>query len=300
MHPGKKKKNIISASRRTDIPAFYGDWLLHRIKEGFCKVKNPFNYHQESHVSLLLEDVTAFIFWTRNPNPFLHNLENILALGYKAGFFVTLNNYPAELEINNPDYSDVISGIFRLNKLLGEEKIVWRYDPIIISNKTDMNWHLSNFSMIAEKLSGLTNRCITSFADFYRKTSKNLRNLEKSGWQFKPEPEANQNTAEFLIEMQKIAENNGIILESCCEESDLFEKTRIIKNGCINKDFVSQIIEKNYEGQRHKGQRPSCQCLKSVDIGAYDTCKHGCLYCYATRSHEKAASYSLNNFNEKL
>src|SRR4030042_4778791 len=178
---------IISASRRTDIPAFYSDWFINRIRAGWCFVPNPVNYHQLSFVPLIPEEVAAIVFWSKNPEPLIKHLDDLDRQGYRYYFQFTLNDYPIELEPALPPANVRIETFKQLSERLGSLRVIWRYDPIIISNQTPITYHLKKFSQISESLKGYTNRVMVSFVDYYRKTDSRLEKLHNFGFEFEKE-----------------------------------------------------------------------------------------------------------------
>ena len=198
---------IISASRRTDIPAFYSDWFMNRIREGYYMKVNPFNRHQTKRVSLLREDVDAICFWTKNSKPMNSSIPDLVNMGYNVLFQYTLNDYPKDIEPGMPKLGSRIDEFRFLSDLIGPEKVIWRYDPIVLSNKTNVDFHIERFTYIAEQLSGYTNRAIISFQDFYKKIKGRLANLEKEeGYLFEDwlEP-ANQSNLDTLATVVQYA-----------------------------------------------------------------------------------------------
>lgn len=294
----KTESHIISASRRTDIPAYYQEWFINRLKAGFCLVQNPFNAKQISRVSLLPENVTAFVFWTRNPQPFYKAIECLDSTGFKYGFLFTINGYPPELEPNGLCRSSAIEAFRQLSAKIGKHRMCWRYDPIIFSQKLDYYWHLKNFTEIACKLKGATERCIISFIDYYRKTIKNLSSVKEH--EFMANPCSFAETGAFLNEIAKIANRNGLRVSACCETSELFKIAGISFEGCLSKEWIESVTGHKTDISKHKGQRKECLCLFSKDIGSYDTCMSGCRYCYATNNHQAVKMREHFSSGEKL
>jgi len=163
---------IISASRRTDIPAFYSEWFINRIRAGWCFVPNPLNYDQLAYVSLKPEDVDAIVFWSKNPAPIISHLNELDTMGFRYYFQFTLNAYPKVLEPRIPEFSKRIRTFRELGSKLGPMRVIWRYDPIIISNHTPIDFHIAAFSKIATSVKGSTHRVMISFADYYNKTER--------------------------------------------------------------------------------------------------------------------------------
>jgi DNA repair photolyase len=271
---------IISASRRTDIPAFYSRWLVKRLQEGFADVVNPFNTSQTKRVNLLPDAVDAIVFWTRFPAQLLRYLPQIDNSGYRYYFLFTITGYPAEIEPNLPPRGRAIEIFRKLSDKIGRERVIWRYDPIILSSVTDSEYHFRNFEFIARNLEGSTEKVIISFLDFYKKTEKRLQLLSKiSGIQW----ERSLPETAFLESLNQIAQSRGMVMRSCAEEDDL-SATGISPGRCIDYDLINRVCSKTPRYQKDSSQRKACRCGKSIDIGAYNTCGFRCAYCYATAS----------------
>lgn len=283
---------IISASRRTDIPAFYAEWFMRRIEAGYCTVVNPFNSKQVSRVSLLPADVDVIIFWTRNAKPLLPYLPLLDAKKLAYYFQYTITGYPKVLEQNVPSLDEAIDTFKRLSAQIGAERVIWRYDPICLTNITDCAWHLRQFRLISEALRGQTKRVVISIVDNYRKAEQNFRQLAKQGIAVETVDIAE--IGPLLKEVADIAAKNNMEIYSCAEVLDLTPYG--IKPGkCIDDEYISQIFGISVSSQKDKGQRPGCGCVQSKDIGAYDTCLHGCAYCYASTMRMAAKNYKLHD-----
>lgn len=279
---------IISASRRTDIPAFYHKWFMNRIRAGYCTVPNPFNRKQVSRINLTPEDVEVIVFWTRNPKPLLSSLAELDELGYKYYFQFTLMNNPSFIETNKVSLSVAIKTFQELANLIGSEKVIWRYDPIVFSEDTNVDFHLQEYSDIAEQLSGYTDRCVISFVDRYGKNKGRLQKIEIekdiSFYNFEDIPEV---SSDFLPSIGEIASQHKMQLFSCAEPYDL--KSYGINHGkCIDDGYIKEVFGIEVGHKKDSGQREACGCVKSRDIGMYDSCLFGCQYCYATTSFDKA------------
>ncbi len=278
---------IISASRRTDLPAFFGDWFINRLRAGFCKARNPFNPQQVSRLELTPEAVDAFVFWTRDPRPFSHALDELDSRRYPYVFLVTITGYPRELETATPDLETATNAVRELARRIGRERIAWRYDPILISNRTDASWHLENLRRLGERIAPHVDHAIISLTDFYRKTGRHLKKLEESGWVFQREPENEPAFAGFVQKVADIGDRCQLRLQTCCESSPVFEQSGILHGACIDTSWLNRALWLHLDtGRRDRGQRPNCACAPSKDLGSSNTCRHGCLYCYATRSHD--------------
>ena len=275
---------IISASRRTDIPAFYFDWFCHRLREGFVDVVNPFNRKQVSRISLKPDIVDCIVFWTKDPAPMLSNLQELSDYPYYVQ--ISLTPYERDIEVNIRPKTDIIKTIQELSLKLGKTRVVWRYDPILLNENYTIKKHMEWFEKTLTKLADYVGRCIISFVDIYAKNKKNGFNLGELSVE-----EMN----ELAAGLSQIAVDSGITLQTCSEEIDL-DRYGISHGACIDKELIERIIGKPLCVSKAKNQRPLCNCIESFDIGAYDTCIHGCRYCYANASMGMAKSgYSAHD-----
>ena len=209
---------IISASRRTDIPAFYCEWFMNRLQQGYCLVPNPFNPRQVARISLVPESVDAIVFWSKNPAPMLPVLSEVEDMGYRFYFLFTVNDYPQALEPGLPPLAERISTFIELSQRIGPGRVIWRYDPIILSNKTDASYHRRAFESLCQNLAGRTQRVITSIITLYRKTLRNLAPLEKQGYTFHKDPRSNPETEALLSHMAMCAAEQGMDISACAEK----------------------------------------------------------------------------------
>ena len=262
---------IISASRRTDIPAFYSDWFLNRIKEGFVLVRNPMNFRQVSQVNLSPDVVDCIVFWTKNPKPMINRLSQLA--GYNYYFQFTLTPYDNTIETNVPDKKCLIKTFQELSARIGRDKVIWRYDPILLTNKFDVKHHVKWVEFLANELNGHTKKCVVSFIDMYKKTERNLKGIDLV-------PMSEELMKEVAHHLSLISKRYNLQLEACCEDIDLTQYG-IEPGKCIDDELISKIIGKKLDIKKDPNQRLSCGCVQSIDIGAYNTCQHRCLYCYA-------------------
>lgn len=265
---------IISASRRTDIPAFFSKWFLRRIGEGFLCVRNPMNAHQVSRIDISPDVADAIVFWSKNPQPLLPHLEQLRQYTYYFQF--TLNGYGWEIEKNIPSLNERIETFRTLSKLIGRERVIWRYDPIFLNERFSLSWHHECFSYIAEQLQGYTDRCVMSFVDLYPRIGKNIQGLDIA------EPEA-QLVYALADSFAKVAKARSLRLFTCAELIDL-ASYGIEHSHCIDAELISEFLGEKLNVQKDKMQRAVCGCVSSIDVGAYNTCRHGCAYCYANHS----------------
>ncbi len=275
---------IISASRRTDIPAFFGDWFKEKIQEGFFLSKNPFNPNQIKKVSLAPEDVDIFAFWTKNPEPFIKNLKYLDENNFKYFFLFTLNSYPKFLEPEIPSFEKRVETFLNLSQITGFEKIIWRYDPIILSSETPMEFHLKQIDTISSLLKGSTTKVKISFVEMYKKVIRRFNKIEISEniKFYDPAKEKKKEIHSFLKEILKITKKNNIEPLSCSDNSGL-TKNIIPAGSCIDGDLIKRILNSSKEFPGDKNQRGNCLCSKAVDMGSYNTCSFKCSYCYANR-----------------
>jgi len=267
---------IISASRRTDIPAFYSDWFINRVKENYVLVRNPMNSHAISRVVLTSDLVECIVFWTKNPQPMLNKLPILDRMGFRYYFQFTLTSYDQEIEENVPKKTDLLPIFIRLSETIGTERVIWRYDPIFFTPKIDENYHVKYFDFLAKTLSKYTIKCVVSFLDMYKKTERNIVQLRAES----PNEPQMQSLGRKL---SQIARSYDLILESCSEEIDLSD-AGVNPGKCIDDCLVSQLLGKELDVKKDSYQRKVCGCVASIDIGTYNTCKHGCRYCYANSS----------------
>ena len=277
-------RRIISVSRRTDIPAFYGDWFINRLKDGFVGYVNPFG-GQKYIVSLNPDDVVCFVFWSKNYEPFIKKLNIIENMGYKFYFNYTITGLPNIFECNLTDKEIAIDALKKLSDIYSPKHISWRYDPIIISDITDYDFHIKNFENIASELEGYVERCYFSYAIQYGKVKRNFDKFQRENGVKIADPNDNSKI-KLANELAEIAEQYGIEMLSCCGDYLLGQKIK--KAHCVDGKLIEELFYKDGLKYREKPTRKECGCTDSTDIGAYDTCPHGCIYCYANMNKEKA------------
>jgi DNA repair photolyase len=280
-------RKIISASRRSDIPAFYSRWFLRRVEEGFSEWVNPFG-GQVGRVSLRPEDCLAIVCWTRNPSPLLPALAELRRAGHFFYFHFTITRYPRELESHAPPLETAVRVFRKLAETLGPEAVIWRYDPIVLSSLTPAEFHLARFEALARELRGATRRAYVSFVVNYGKTKKNFAALTKELGIAFHDPELAEKK-ELALRLRDIAARHEMKLHACCNDEIVGDG--IEKGHCVDLEIVKRIRpdgESISEDLKRRPTREQCGCTESVDIGAYDTCIFGCRYCYATRNREAA------------
>jgi hypothetical protein len=277
---------IISASYKTDIPAFYGEWFEKRLEAGYCMVANPYNRRQVRRVSLLLEDVDGFVFWTKNLGPFMGRLERVAQFGRPFTVQYTITGYPRDLERTVVDADRSVRHLRTVAERYGSKAAVWRYDPILFSSLTPAEYHLDNFERLAGALEGATDEVVISFATIYKKTARNLdQAARKFGFTWEDPPdEVKLDLAARLAEMAKA---HGMRLSVCSQRKYVVSGAQAAR--CVDARRLASMGGRPIRA-RLKGNRPDCGCYASADIGEYDTCPHGCVYCYAVLNQDLALS----------
>ncbi len=282
---------IISASYRTDIPAFYGKWFLNRLREGYCKTVNPYN-RRVSLIDLSKGSVDGIVFWTRNPLSFLEGFHVVRRMGYPFYLQFTITGYPGLLDKHVPDWEDSVILFEKIYRKYGPHSVVWRYDPILFSSLLDKDLHIRNFSRISRSLEGLTSEVVVSFTRFYRKTIQKMNRLSaEGGIRFYDPPDDIKKS--FVSRLADMARSRGMSLSLCGQRSLLSEGVADAR--CIDPFRLSKVAEKTLPLPPERSHRPgsSCGCYAARDVGEYETCLHGCLYCYAVKNEVTA----LNNFH---
>ncbi len=283
---------IVSASRRSDLPAFYSKWLFERLAAGFALACNPMNPNQVRRVDLLPEAVDALVIWTKNPLPIMDGLERLKP--YTCCFQFTITGYGADIEPRVPDKSALLIPAFiALAKEFGRGSVVWRYDPVFIGGKYTREYHAKRFMEIAGSLAGYAGRCVISFMDIYRCNAAFARQMGIG--ELSPD-----DMADIASGFVKTAAGFGMEVFACCESG--LEAAGVKGAGCIDIQLLSGLAGREIAAPRDKNQRKGCGCAASVDIGAYDTCTAGCGYCYATHSAARAAAYAVSHaiYSERL
>ena len=310
---------IISASRSTDIPAFYAKWFFHRLEEGYCVWYNPFN-RKPTYVSF--DKCKVIVFWTKNPEPIIPFLPELDKRGIHYYFQVTLNDYEQEgFEPCVPKLSHRIEVFKELSRLIGRERVIWRFDPLIIMPNLSVRQLMAKVWHVGNQIKGFTNKLVFSFVDVmgYRKVQNNL--VKETKFYNKDTVDSAEFTlsqmnevAEDLMKMREAWNSQGwnIKLATCAEKINL-DKYGIEHNRCIDGELIEQLwpedkelmyylhtgklpepnlfgdtleIPTKYKNLKDKGQRKTCGCMISKDIGMYNTCRHLCVYCYANTSKE--------------
>lgn len=272
---------IISASYKTDIPTFYGQWFINRLRAGYCKLLNPFN----KRVSVVdFTEADAFVFWTKNLGPFIEHLPEVWERGYPFVVQYTITGYPHSLERAVVRPEDAVRHMHDLRERYGRRVGVWRYDTILATSLTPYSWHVDNFRSLASEMAGATDEVVVSFAQMYRKTERNLEAAARDhGFEW-TDPEHDEKQ-ELALDLADIALAYGLRLTMCGQRELL--TPGILDARCIDAERLSEVAGHPIRAKL-EGHRKECGCYASKDIGAYETCPHGCVYCYAVTDTHKA------------
>lgn len=283
---------ILSVSRRTDIPAFYSEWFMERLRQKYVLVRNPFNIHSISRIPLSPENVDAIVFWTKNSKPIHKYLDEIDELGYKYYFQYTITPYKNDLEEKVQDKKEIVETFKKLSEKIGSEKVILRYDPVILSDNYTIDFHKKAFARLCDLLAPYTEKIIFSFLDDYKKISKNIKQLN-----------IKEISAEEMCIMAEYfadtAKKYNLKIESCAEQIDL-GRFGINHGKCIDDELIEKITGYKISAGKDN-QRNACGCVKCIDIGEYNTCMHKCLYCYANINKDAAfKDYKLHDKKSPL
>lgn len=277
---------ILNTGLRTDIPGFFSEWFYNRIDDGFVYVRSPYAKNQIYSYKLDPALIDCIIFCTKNPQPMFENLEKIDK--FNQYWHITITPYEKDIEPNVPPVDDVLESFKYLSKKLGKENVTLRYDPIFINEKYTLEKHIESFEYMLNSLSGYTTEAIISFIDLYEKTKRNF-------------PKAREVTKDERLKIGKefaqIGNENNIRIKTCVEGTEL-DKFGIDSSGCMTKEVIERAINKNLNIPKQKARNGECYCLLNNDIGEYNTCNHGCLYCYAN-SNKKLVKRNLKLHDPK-
>lgn len=280
---------IVSASYRTDIPAFYGDWFRRRLENGFVCVPNPCNPRQVSTIPLTTDTVDGFVFWTRNVIPFLPVLDEVAARGYPFVVHHTILGYPRAIDRAVVAPEKAVEAMHEIRARFGPKVAVWRYDPVLFTSLTPPDWHTASFDRLAETLKGATDECVVSIAQIYRKTARNMaRAADAHGFSWHDPDDVQKRTV--LMGFSELARKRGLRLSLCGQphlRDHRLAAAGVGEAACIDVARMSAVAGRPLKALA-KPHRKTCACAASRDIGSYDTCPHGCAYCYAVRDPDSA------------
>ncbi len=304
---------VISASRATDLPAFFSEWFMNRLKQGYSLWRNPFNAKQEQWISF--KKCRVFVFWSKNPEPLMPRLPEIRERGYEFYFQYKINGYEKGLEPCVPPLERRVDQFRRLSDEFGKERVIWRFDPIVLGGSLAIENTLERLRSLAEQLAPYTEKLVFSFVDWYRKTERELKKVDPG---FRPPNNKEmERLAQGIVEINNELKN-PLKLATCAETLDLCS-LGIEHNRCVDPELLHRLcpdcaefknwFKKNGRGnmlrgsllnpsssapqtKKDSGQRPGCNCAPSKDIDGYNTCRHRCIYCYACEGQNKK-SYTL-------
>ena len=281
---------ILNTGGRTDTVQYYSEWLFNRFKEGFVYSRNPLFPNKVIKYELLPEKIDCVVFCSKNYEPVLENLHEITDR-FNTYFHYTITAYGKDVEPGVPSIDKSIETLFKLEKIVGKNKISWRYDPILLTEKYTVKYHLKTFENMAERLAGHIDRCIFSFVEMYKKLKYNMPEII-------PMTGNDKNT--LAKGLGEIAKKYNIVIQTCGTNGS-YEQYGINQSGCMTLDILGRANNIKFRNLKHKGMRPGCHCIESRDIGAYDTCLNGCKYCYANIRPDKAIeNFKLHDKNSPL
>lgn len=268
---------IINTGGRTDTVQYYTDWLLNRFSEGYVLTRNPLFPNKVNRYELNPDKVDCVVFCSKNYKPILPRLHEITDRFYTYLHY-TITAYGKDIEPGVPSVEESIQTLIELSKLVGKQRVAWRYDPVLLTKKYTVSRHIETFDKMANMLAPYIDRCIFSFVEMYKKVEINMPELI---------PLSAQDMDELAQGLGSIAEKNGIYLQTCGTNGD-YTRYGIQASGCMTLDILGKANDILFKNLKHKGMRQGCHCIESRDIGAYDTCLNGCKYCYANKNPHKA------------
>ena len=267
---------ILFASGRTDIPAFYSNWFINRVKAGFVDVRNPFNQKLVSRI--YFSDVDLIMFCSKNPLPMINKLD---ILKVPVLFHVTITPYGKDVEPNIPDKRLIIEGVKKLSLVLGIDNVVVRYDPIFLSDKYNVDYHIKAFDKLCKNLNGYVNKIIVSFMDEYKNVRSNKNILKYRAF-------TREDYKKIGEAFSKSAMDNGMSVQTCFEDEDLTEYG-FVKGECLSHELAYILTGKKFKSSNVRKEK-KCECVQMVDIGDYNSCMHMCKYCYANYDEKMVSS----------
>ncbi len=276
---------IINTGGRSDIVQYYSKWLLQRFKEGYVLLRNPLFTNKVTRYELTSDKVDCVIFCSKNYQPILARLNEITD-HFNTYFYYTITAYGKDIEPKVPTIDQSIKTLIELSTLVGKKRVAWRYDPVLLTKKYTIDYHLKTFEQMAKQLAPYIDRCIFSFVEMYKKLQTNMPELI---------PLSKQDMDILARGLGTIAKKYNIYLQTCGTDEDYLHYG-IFSSGCIKLDIIAKANDIEFKNLKHKGMRKGCHCMESRDIGAYDTCLNGCKYCYANNNLAKVKqNYQLHD-----
>ena len=281
---------IINTGSRTDTVQYYTEWLLKRFEEGFVYSRNPLFPDKVTKYELNPDVVDCIIFCSKNYEPILPYIKGITEK-FNTYFHYTITAYDKDIEPNVPDIEKSIETLIKLSELVGQQRIAWRYDPILLTEKYTKILHYKTFNHIAEKISPYIDRCIFSFVEMYKKLETNMPEIILL---------TPKDKTEIARNIGAIAKKHNMIIQTCATDEN-YEQYGILTSGCLTADILGRANNVKFKKLKHSGNRKNCNCMESRNIGDYDTCPNGCKYCYANQNPQIAKlNYEKHNPNSPL
>ena len=281
---------ILNTGARTDTVQYYSEWLLNRFAEGYVLTRNPLFPNKVTRYELSPDKVDLVMFCSKNYAPILPRLKEITDK-YRTYFHYTITAYGRDVEPNVPDIDTSINTLIKLSSIVGKERIAWRYDPVLLTEKYTVEKHFETFEYMANQLAPYIDRCIFSFVEMYKKLQRNMPELI-------PLTEADK--LRLAERLGAIASKYGIRIQTCGTNGD-YTKYGINASGCATLEILGKANSCEFKDIKHKGLRDGCHCIESRDVGAYDTCPNGCRYCYANNDMARVReNYKKHNLRSPL
>lgn len=281
---------ILNTGARTDTVQYYSEWLLERFRQGFVYARNPLFPNKVTRYELSPDKIDLVLFCSKNYTPILPRLHEITDK-YRTYFHYTITAYGRDVEPNVPSIDDGIKTLIELSRQAGKQRVAWRYDPVLLTEKYTIEAHAKTFEYMAERLAPHIDRCIFSFVEMYKKLKTNMPEII-------PLTDDDKNAIAEIL--GGVAEKYGICIQTCGTNGD-FSRYGINASGCATLDILGKANGCEFRELKHKGLRNGCHCIESRDIGAYDTCLNGCKYCYANQSAQKARdNYKFHDAHSPL
>lgn len=281
---------IINTGGRTDTVQYYCDWLLKRFEEGYVLSRNPLFSNKVTRYEMTPNNVDCVVFCSKNYKPILPSIGDI-AKKFNIYCHYTITAYGEDIEPGVPSIDKSVETLIKLSEIVGKEKVAWRYDPVLLTQKYTIRLHLEKFEYMAKQLAPYIDRCIFSFVEMYKKLEVNMPELI---------PLSIEDMDELGRGLGAIAARYGIHIQTCGTNGD-YTSYGIQTSGCMTLDILGKANGVEFRNLKHKGMRAGCHCIESRDIGAYDTCMNGCKYCYANKTPQKAfENYKLHDPNSPL
>lgn len=272
---------LLQISSRSDICALYPKWLVNRLQAGNVLVRNPYNEHLVSQIEITPDVVDCICFCTKDPQPLMPYLKQIIKMGYHYYFMVTITPYDIDLEAGIRPKLEIIKTFIALSNMIGKKRVIWRYDPILLNQRYTKVFHYQMFEKMAQLLAPYTNTVIISFIDVYKNIAGKFNEL------------SDEDVNEIALRFGKIAKKNQLHIKTCSEKYHL-EQYGIASGSCLECQYIEDLLGYSLDIKTNPN-RANCTCMTSIDIGAYSSCNHGCSYCYACNHSLVAKNMALHD-----